>query len=434
MAIPRVLCRARFLLNSDIFGINKFTPLINSASLNKIVHVQVVRSFRTNFSVNLVTTEKKEKDKNKELTSSTSSSSSSSSDSDHTDDDSDSEGEVIVEIHRGLPRITVPLPSRKENCSFTVKPISNTVGDFIEMLKKEDKGIDRVVCKTKEGTRIASSNTIETLLEDDFKLVINDCTYNVNTPKDERLTQEEVQSLHDIKCLVHKLYEQLNVQEHQLSKERELVMELEALKQEVQPLEQARNEIEVVAHKRSNWLAWAGLGLMSVQFGILARLTWWEYSWDIMEPVTYFVTYGTAMAAYAYFVLTKEEYVLTDVRDRQHLLIMHKKAKKVGVDLTKYNQLKEQIHKVEYKLKKLRNPLKLHLPKNGKTVAAAPITEAIATTPEAAAQTETSKMKNGKTGAEATTTHAITPDATIQTETRTETSKTTAKEGVKVTE
>lgn len=45
---------------------------------------------------------------------------------------------------------------------------------------------------------------------------------------------------------------------------------------------------------------------MSVQFGILARLTWWEYSWDIMEPVTYFVTYGTAMACYAYFVVTKE--------------------------------------------------------------------------------------------------------------------------------
>lgn len=45
---------------------------------------------------------------------------------------------------------------------------------------------------------------------------------------------------------------------------------------------------------------------MGVQFGILARLTWWEYSWDIMEPVTYFVTYGTAMAAYAYYCLTKQ--------------------------------------------------------------------------------------------------------------------------------
>lgn len=53
-------------------------------------------------------------------------------------------------------------------------------------------------------------------------------------------------------------------------------------------------------------LTWVGLGMMSVQFGVLARLTWWEYSWDIMEPVTYFVTYGTAMAAYAYFVLTKQ--------------------------------------------------------------------------------------------------------------------------------
>ena len=41
-------------------------------------------------------------------------------------------------------------------------------------------------------------------------------------------------------------------------------------------------------------------------FFFSCRLTWWEYSWDIMEPVTYFVTYGTAMAAYAYYVLTKQ--------------------------------------------------------------------------------------------------------------------------------
>lgn len=60
------------------------------------------------------------------------------------------------------------------------------------------------------------------------------------------------------------------------------------------------------AQRKTNLLAWGGLGYMSIQFGILARLTWWEYSWDIMEPVTYFVTYGTTMAAYAYYVLTKQ--------------------------------------------------------------------------------------------------------------------------------
>lgn len=143
-------------------------------------------------------------------------------------------------------------------------------------------------------------------------------------------------------------------------------------------------ELEQVANRRSNWMAWAGLGLMSVQFGILARLTWWEYSWDIMEPVTYFVTYGTAMAAYAYFVLTREvrprpervsvcihlerllfvfqEYILNDVRDRQHLLLLHKRAKKTGFDVNQYNVLKDQIAKLELDLRRLRDPLKLKLP------------------------------------------------------------------------
>lgn len=61
------------------------------------------------------------------------------------------------------------------------------------MLKNEDKGIDRVICTGNDGTRIASSNTIQALLDADFKLVVNDCTYNVIPPKDERLTGDEMQ-------------------------------------------------------------------------------------------------------------------------------------------------------------------------------------------------------------------------------------------------
>ncbi|XP_076269481.1 mitochondrial calcium uniporter isoform X1 [Rhynchophorus ferrugineus] len=354
MAILKMFCRARPLLNNDLLLISKHTPLINTIPINKFVEVQVIRQFRTNFSVNLVT---KENNKNKDGTPAAS-----SSDSDLTDDESDIEVELNVEYHKGLPKITVPLPSRKERCSFVLKPISNTVGDFLDMLKREDKGIDRVVCKSQDGTRIASSNTIETLLDEDFKLIINDNSYNVSTPKDERLSTEEVQNLADIKTIVNRLYQALHVDEHQVSKEKELLAQLETLKLEVQPLETQKIELEQIAQKRSNWLAWAGLGMMSVQFGILARLTWWEYSWDIMEPVTYFVTYGTAMACYAYFVLTKEEYILGDVKDRQHLLTVHKKAKKTGLDLDKYNYLKDEMYKVEYKLKKLRNPLKLNLP------------------------------------------------------------------------
>lgn len=60
------------------------------------------------------------------------------------------------------------------------------------MLKREDKGIDRAVVHSLDGTRIASSNTIETLFEEDFKLLINDSTYTVRIPEHEKITNEEV--------------------------------------------------------------------------------------------------------------------------------------------------------------------------------------------------------------------------------------------------
>ncbi|XP_015522694.2 calcium uniporter protein, mitochondrial isoform X2 [Neodiprion lecontei] len=267
--------------------------------------------------------------------------------------------DVSVVYHRGLPRVTVPLPSRREKCMFTLKPITHTVGDFLDMLKQEDKGIDRALITTIDGIRIASANSIESLMEDDFKLIVNDNIYTVSAPQHERLTMEEAQRISDVRVLVGQLYEALHVDEHQLQEEKQILTQLEDIKMQLQPLEDKRLELEVTASRRTNLLTWAGLGLMSVQFGILARLTWWEYSWDIMEPVTYFVTYGTAMACYAYYVLTKQEYLLPDVRDRQHLLILHKKARKLGLDLNQYNVLKEQSSELETKLQRLRDPMKV---------------------------------------------------------------------------
>jgi len=56
--------------------------------------------------------------------------------------------------------------------------------------------------------------------------------------------QEEVKRLSDVKNLVNQLYEALNVEEHQLKKERELFGQLEELKHELEPMEEVSKVIE----------------------------------------------------------------------------------------------------------------------------------------------------------------------------------------------
>jgi hypothetical protein len=48
--------------------------------------------------------------------------------------------EVTVSMDHGLPLLTVPLPSRNELCIFALRPVTHSVGDFLNMLKLEDPG------------------------------------------------------------------------------------------------------------------------------------------------------------------------------------------------------------------------------------------------------------------------------------------------------
>jgi flagellar motility protein MotE (MotC chaperone) len=150
------------------------------------------------------------------------------------------------------------------------------------MLRAEDAGIDRAVCRTvPDGHRIASTTSVQTLLQTEFDLVVNDKAFRVSpAPSSSALALSDAaadQRLGDVRALVGQLYEALNVEEYYVDQEQKLVKEMESLKQELEPLEKKRAELADKAERRANNLTWVGLGLMSVQFGVLARLTWWEY-------------------------------------------------------------------------------------------------------------------------------------------------------------
>ena len=53
---------------------------------------------------------------------------------------------------------------------------------------------------------------------------------------------------------------------------------------------------------------------------------------------------------------------MPDVQDRQFLLCFHKKARKLGLNVDKYNMLKNRLAELHKDLERLRDPLALNLP------------------------------------------------------------------------
>lgn len=99
-----------------------------------------------------------------------------------------------IYVKNGLPMIDIPLPSRRENCQFVLRPMSDTVGSLSEALVNEDSGIEVVTFYTSgqplpfiiqfdfkfypDGSRISKSTHVQHLLTFPmFYLRINDAYY-----------------------------------------------------------------------------------------------------------------------------------------------------------------------------------------------------------------------------------------------------------------
>ncbi|XP_060571463.1 calcium uniporter protein, mitochondrial-like [Ruditapes philippinarum] len=270
---------------------------------------------------------------------------------------------VLVEYRHGLSVFSVPLPSRKESCEFVLKPVSHTVQDLVSFLKEEDKGIDRVAVYRDNGAKIAGSTTIDILLRSPFTVTINENSYTISPPEPEMtLPTESFEKLTEVKALTAKLFSQLNVEEYQLKREKEIIQDLEEYRVQIAPLLLQKAEMEQKIVSRNTTAMYVGSTLMGLQFGFFARLTWWEYSWDVMEPVTYFATYAAIIGMYAYYTVCAQEYNYVDAWDREFINKFYKLARKEGFDIEEYNRLSNLIAQRESDLCRLRDPLQLHLP------------------------------------------------------------------------
>ena len=141
-----------------------------------------------------------------------------------------------------------------------------------------------------------------TVLAAPFQLSINDTVFTITPP------ESTTDQASDVQALLQRLETMAQDHEERKQSQEALRVQLQTLEEELVPMEKLRAECLEKGKSASTRLTWGFLAFLGVQWGFLARLTWWEYSWDLMEPVTYFITTGTNLLFLAYFLVTRNVY------------------------------------------------------------------------------------------------------------------------------
>ncbi|KAL2620527.1 hypothetical protein R1flu_000732 [Riccia fluitans] len=116
---------------------------------------------------------------------------------------------------------------------------------------------------------------------------------------------------------------------------------------ELMKLEKEKEVIDNLAHKQVRRFLWTGLGALTCQTALFFRLTFWELSWDVMEPVAFFLTTAGLIAGYTYFLITARDPSYQDFRKRLFLSKQRKLFKKMNFDFERYQLLRRQCQCVE---------------------------------------------------------------------------------------
>ncbi|KAL6883527.1 hypothetical protein ACP4OV_010941 [Aristida adscensionis] len=85
---------------------------------------------------------------------------------------------------------------------------------------------------------------------------------------------------------------------------------------------------------------WCGLAYLVVQTAGFMRLTFWELSWDVMEPICFYVTSMYFMAGYAFFLRTKKEPSFEGFFESRFAAKQKRLMRARDFDLRRYDELR----------------------------------------------------------------------------------------------
>jgi len=103
-----------------------------------------------------------------------------------------------------------------------------------------------------------------------------------------------------------------------------------------------KEEIDRKAHKQMRAVLWTGLCGLTLQVVVFFRLTFWELSWDVMEPIAFFATASGIICGYTYFMFTSRDPTYQDFMQRIYHSRQRKLFRKLNFDIKRYKELQMQ--------------------------------------------------------------------------------------------
>ncbi|XP_052197939.1 calcium uniporter protein 2, mitochondrial-like [Diospyros lotus] len=109
---------------------------------------------------------------------------------------------------------------------------------------------------------------------------------------------------------------------------------------ELEEMEEQKAAIDGKAESLVRLELWGGLGYLVVQTAAFMRLTFWELSWDVMEPICFYVTSIYCMAGYAFFLRTSKEPSFEGFFQSRFNAKQTRLMKRQNFDVARYNELR----------------------------------------------------------------------------------------------
>ncbi|KAJ8538008.1 hypothetical protein K7X08_014548 [Anisodus acutangulus] len=119
-------------------------------------------------------------------------------------------------------------------------------------------------------------------------------------------------------------------------------------KRELEHMEKQKSVIDQKAQSLAKGELYCGLGFLVLQTLGFMRLTFWELTWDVMEPICFFVTSLHFALAYGFFLRTSKEPTFEGFFQRRFKVKQKKLMKVQNFDLEKYNKLRKAFYPTYY--------------------------------------------------------------------------------------